>query len=83
MLRRLGLGSNLNLESNELRKGLIPTKSWKLKKEGISWTPGETINASIGQGYMLVNPMQLATMTARLANSEFAIEPTFIHKKEK
>ena len=83
MLRKLGLGKNLDLELNEFRKGLVPTKKWKLKKEGLSWTPGETINASIGQGYMLVSPIQLATMTARLANGKYSISPTLIHGKKK
>ena len=83
MLRKFGLGKNLDLELNEFRKGLVPSKNWKLKKEGSPWTPGETINASIGQGYMLVSPIQLATMTARLANSKFAITPTLISGKRK
>ena len=48
MLKKLGLSSNINLELNELRKGLVPSKKWKLDVKGTRWTPGETINASIG-----------------------------------
>ncbi len=78
MLKKLGLGSKSDIELNEIRNGLIPSKHWKLKQKGQPWTPGETINASIGQGYMLVTPLQLVTMTARIANGKYAVEPTLL-----
>ena len=78
MLKRLGLGNISNLELNETREGLIPNKKWKLKEKGLNWTPGETINSSIGQGYMLASPIQLATMTARIANAKYAVQPTLL-----
>ena len=81
MLKKLGLSSNINLELNELRKGLVPSKKWKLNVKGTRWTPGETINASIGQGYMLSNPIELATMVARIANSDMKVEPTLLSNK--
>ncbi len=81
MLRKLGLSANINLELNELRKGLVPSKKWKLDVKGKRWTPGETINASIGQGYMLSNPIELATMVARIANSDRLVEPTLLSNK--
>ena len=81
MLKKLGLSSNLKLELNELRKGLVPSKSWKLDVKGTRWTPGETINASIGQGYMLSNPIELVTMVARIANSDMMVEPTLLSNK--
>ena len=74
MLKRLGLGNISNLELNEIREGLIPNKKWKLKEKGLNWTPGETINSSIGQGYMLASPLQLAIMTARIANAKYAVQ---------
>ena len=83
MLKKLGLDANINLELNELRKGLVPSKKWKLDVKGTRWTPGETINASIGQGYMLSNPIELATMVARIANSELSVEPTLLSGKTK
>ncbi len=82
MLKKLGLSANINLELNELRRGLVPSKKWKLEVKGTSWTPGETINASIGQGYMLSNPIELTTMVARIANSEMSIEPTLLSNKK-
>ena len=81
MLKKLGLSANINLELNELRRGLIPSKKWKLDVKGTRWTPGETINASIGQGYMLSNPIELVTMVARIANSESLVEPTLLKNK--
>ena len=78
MLKRLGLGKFSDVELNETLEGLIPNKKWKFKKTGLKWTPGETINASIGQGYMLVKSYSTATMTARIANAKYAVEPTLL-----
>ena len=78
MLRKLGLGEGSDLELDEISTGLVPSKKWKIKKDGINWTPGETINASIGQGYMLTSPIQLVTMTSRIANGVYAIKPTLL-----
>ena len=83
MLKKLGLGANINLELFEHRKGLVPSKKWKLDTKGTRWTPGETINASIGQGYMLSNPIELATMVTRIANSEMKVEPTLLLQSNK
>ncbi len=82
MLKKLGLSTNINLELNEFRKGLVPSKKWKLDVKGSRWTPGETINASIGQGYMLSNPLELTTMVARIANSDRLVEPTLLSNKK-
>lgn len=72
---RLGLGSKLGFEMAEERPGMMPTKAWKLGQMGQSWQPGETIVASIGQGYTLATPLQLAVMTSRLVNGGFAVKP--------
>lgn len=75
MARQFGLGESYNFDLIEERKGLIPDKNWKLGRFGNSWQPGETIVASIGQGYMLTTPLQLAVMTARLVNGGYKIKP--------
>ena len=53
----------------------MPSKQWKKETRGSGWSLGETANTSIGQGYVLTTPVQLAVMTARLANGEKAITP--------
>ena len=83
MLKKLGLGEYYNIEIDDRTKGVVPNLEWKLKRDGIKWTPGETLNASIGQGYILSTPLQLVTMVARIANGKFAIEPTLIIQTNK
>ncbi len=75
MARRLGLGGATGINIPREKSGLIPTKAWKKKKTGESWLLGETVNASIGQGYVLATPLQLAVMTARIANGKAAVNP--------
>lgn len=76
MARRLGLGDTTGIIMPGEKPGLIPSKQWKEDNVGRVWTLGETVNASIGQGYVLATPLQLAVMTARIAEGEHAIRPT-------
>lgn len=73
--KRLGLGRKFGFELTEEKPGLIPDKGWKQGNFGETWQPGETIVASIGQGYMQATPLQLAVMTARLVNGGRAVKP--------
>lgn len=75
MARRLGLGDPLGVELPNERGGLIPTKAWKVGALGKPWLIGETLIAGIGQGFVLATPLQLAVMTARLANGGRAVVP--------
>ncbi|MGB0683976.1 MAG: penicillin-binding protein 2 [Magnetovibrionaceae bacterium] len=75
MARRLGLGAKLNLDLPGEKAGLIPTRAWKKRAIGESWQVGETFIAGIGQGYVLTTPLQLAVMTAMLANGGKPIVP--------
>ncbi len=73
MARRLGLGQEYPLPLPGQAKGIVPDKAWKQRRYGPDpkkgdWREGETLNASIGQGYIVTNPLQLAVMTARLAS---------------
>lgn len=76
MARRLGLGSRFDFELSEQASGLIPDVAWKKGAMGQSWQPGETIVSSIGQGYTLATPLQLAVMVARMVNGGKAVSPT-------
>ena len=77
MANRLGLGQATGIELPGERDGLVPTKGWKLSYIGENWQVGETLVASIGQGFMLASPLQLAVMAARLASGR-QVKPTLI-----
>lgn len=65
---KLGLGSRTGIEIPGERNGVVPGRAWKEKTFGVRWLEGETLNAGIGQGYVLVTPLQLCTMAARIAS---------------
>lgn len=67
MARRCGMGQEFPLPVVSQFFGTVPNPAWKLEKYGQEWQPYDTVNATIGQGYMLANPLQLAVMAARLA----------------
>lgn len=67
MSNRLGLGVELELDLPGQRTGLIPTREWRMSK-GKIWNLGDTIVSGIGQGFVQVTPLQLATFTSRLAS---------------
>ncbi|MBI3515989.1 MAG: penicillin-binding protein 2 [Proteobacteria bacterium] len=75
MAKRFGMGARLGLDIPGERPGNIPTRDWMLATRGHPWTQGETLNAGIGQGMVLVTPLQLAVMTARIANGGYAVVP--------
>ena len=76
MANRLGLGDVTGIDIPGEKQGIIPNHEWKLATHGVVWTPGETVVASIGQGYVLTTPLQLAVMTARLASGTKAVTPS-------
>jgi penicillin-binding protein 2 len=67
MARRLGMGQEFPLPVTSQFYGTVPDPAWKMKKWGREWQTFDTVNATIGQGYMLSSPLQLAVMAARLA----------------
>ena len=75
MARRMGLGEVTEIGIPSERKGIVPNRDWKLENRGVPWTPGETVVAGIGQGFVLTTPLQLAVMTARIANGKKAVRP--------
>lgn len=75
---RLGLGRKTGVEMEHEKSGLIPTSEWKMKRYGKSWQEGETLSIAIGQGFDLVTPVQLAMMTATVANGGTLYKPALI-----
>ncbi len=68
MANRFGLGVKLDIELPDARKGLVPTREWRIA-QGKPWNLGDTIVHGIGQGFTQVTPLALATMAARLATA--------------
>ena len=81
MMKKLGLGQYFDIEIDDKSKGVVPNIEWKLKRDGLKWSLGETLNASIGQGYILATPLQLTTMVSRIANGKYSITPTLMTNK--
>lgn len=73
--RMLGLGSKTGIDLPIEKGGLMPDHEWKMKSYAQPWQKGDTVNASIGQGYVLTTPLQLAVMTSRLVNGGIAVTP--------
>jgi len=81
MAHRLGLGQSFDLALPEIKAGLIPTKEWKRQNRDEPWTVGDTLNAGIGQGFVLATPLQLAVMTSRLATGRM-VEPRIVRARD-
>lgn len=68
MARTMGLGVEFDLPVLSQRYGTVPDPEWLKRRYDKNWSTYDTVNTSIGQGYMLVNPLQLAVMTGRMAS---------------
>jgi len=75
-----GLGQLTGIDIPSERKGLWPSREWKRAAKGQAWYPGDTVNMSIGQGFVLATPLQLAVMASTIANRGTRYRPQFIHK---
>ena len=75
--RAMGLGQTFDLPFGNQRYGTVPDSVWKERKYKTKWTVADGINASIGQGYVLTNPLQLAVMASRLASGR-ALQPSLL-----
>jgi penicillin-binding protein 2 len=79
---RMGLGRKTGLDVPGEKEGLVPSSEWKMKALKAPWFPGETISVAIGQGQLQVTPIQLAAMTAIIANRGKRVEPHLLIKPE-
>jgi penicillin-binding protein 2 len=75
--KRFGLDQKTGIEVPfETGRLVVPTKEWKREKIGSGWVPGDTANTAIGQGFLLVTPLQMATVMASIARGETRTIPT-------
>ena len=80
--KRFGLGRSTRLGLSQEKKGLVPTTQWKLLNKKEPWLLGETISASIGQGFNLVTPIQQVIMMAAVANRGILLKPYLVKRIE-
>jgi penicillin-binding protein 2 len=81
MAAKMGFGRLSELGLPGESSGNQPSRVWKQEKVGKAWQHGDTFNLGIGQGYMLATPLQLAIMTARLANGGYEVQPNLLLAK--
>jgi penicillin-binding protein 2 len=73
-----GLGDVTGIDLPGEKRGIMPTREWKKDKRKQDWFNGDTINMSIGQGFMLTTPLQLAVMSARIASRGKTVIPKLL-----
>ena len=77
-MAQFGFGENFAVDINYARTGVLPSRDWKRETRGEPWYPGDTINSSIGQGYMWATPLQLATAASIIANKGKVVQPRML-----
>ncbi len=73
-----GFGSKTGIDLPGEHKGILPTPSWKKKVFHQIWFPGDTVNLSIGQGFLLVTPIQMAVFISAVANDGYLLQPHIV-----
>jgi len=82
-LDEFGFGAKTGVDSTGERKGLLPSREWKRGHDGMPWFPGETLITGIGQGALLVTPLQLANSTAAFSLKGVRYQPHLVKSVEK
>lgn len=77
-MSQFGFGENFAVDINYARTGVLPSRDWKRETRGEPWYPGDTINSSIGQGFMWATPLQLATAASIMANRGRVVQPRML-----
>ena len=78
--RKYGMGERTEIDLPGEKVGFVPSRSWKYQKYGEAWTQGDTLNISIGQGFMLTTPLQVAIYTSAIVNDGVAYKPSLLKK---
>jgi len=76
--RQFGIGFNVAVDISDASQGLLPDPIWKRGYKGEVWYPGDSVNMGIGQGDLLVTPLQMATLAATLANRGRVVRPRLL-----
>jgi len=82
-LGQFGFGVKTGVDSTGERNGILPSREWKRRREGMPWFPGETLITGIGQGALLVTPLQLANSTAAFSVKGTRYQPHLVKSVEK
>jgi len=82
MARAFGLGHATKLLGADEATGLVPDNDWKIRTHGYGWTPGDTVNLAVGQGFLLVTPLQIATLYVAIANGGTLYRPRLVQQAE-
>ena len=77
-MAKFGFGNNFAVDIAYARTGVLPSRELKMASRGEPWYPGDTINSSIGQGYMWATPLQLATAVSIIANEGKVVPPRML-----
>lgn len=78
MLGRFGVGQDASLDQPEALTNFLPSREWKEGRRRLPWYPGDSINMSIGQGFLVMTPLQMATATAVMANRGRWVQPRML-----
>ncbi len=79
--KRFGYGEYLDVSLFGVKSGNVPSGEWKQRVFKQPWVGGDTLNTSIGQGFVLATPLQMAVVTARIANGGTPIKPYLVKNK--
>ena len=82
-MSKFGFGVKTGVDSTGERSGIMPSREWKRGHDGMPWFPGETLITGIGQGALLVTPLQLANSTAAFARRGIRFQPHLVKSIEK
>lgn len=80
--KSFGLGARTGVPLDQESRGLIPSSTWKKKRFGVPWQDGETLSISIGQGYVLATPLQMALFVGAVGNNGIRYRPTILGRVE-
>ena len=79
--RKLGFGQVTGIDLENEKSGLVPSFEWKKRKYKDSWRMGDTLNLSIGQGFLTATPLQIVRMVSAIANGGYLVQPHIIERK--